>query len=72
MTVLESRIQRRLHEWRRLAESYRRAQRDCEPSEPGWQLNKESADTIERLSAELREDWAASKAIKRSQYEPVR
>ena len=69
-TELENRLERRLHEWRKLAESYRRAQLDCEPSEEEWQLNKENADMIERLSAEIREDLAAAKAIKRSQFQP--
>ena len=69
-TALENRLERRLHAWRKLAESYRRAQLDCEPSEEEWQLNKENADMLERLSAEIREELAAAKAIKRSQYQP--
>ena len=32
----------------------------------GWPLNKENADMLERLSAEIREDLAAAKAISRS------
>ena len=67
-TVLENRVERRVREWQKLAQSYRRAQLDCEPSEQEWQLNKENADMIERLAAELREDLAAAKAVSRSQY----
>lgn len=69
-TDLEKRLERRLSGWLRQAAAYRLAQRDCEPSEEEWQLNKENADMVERLAAELREDLAAAKAIKRSQYEP--
>lgn len=70
--VLESRLERRLQSWRRLSNAYRTAQHDCEPSEQEWLLNKENADMLERLSSEIREDLAAARAIKRSQYEPVR
>ena len=69
-TALENRLERRLLDWRRLAATYRAAQLDCEPSEPEWDLNKENADMLERLSAEIREDLAAAKAIERSQFEP--
>lgn len=69
-TELEKRLERRLSGWRKRAEAYRLAQRECEPSEQEWQLNKENADMLERLSSEIREDLAAAKAIKRSQYEP--
>ena len=69
-TALENRLERRLSGWRRQAEAYRLAQRECEPSEEEWQLNKENADMLERLSSEIREDLAAAKAISRSQYEP--
>ena len=68
-TELEKRLERRLSGWRRRAEAYRLAQRDCEPSEEEWTLNKENADMLESLSAEIREDLAAARAIKRSQYE---
>ena len=70
MTTLETRLARRLSGWRKQAEAYRLAQRECEPSEEEWRLNKENADMLERLLAEIREDIAASKAISRSQYEP--
>lgn len=71
-TALENRLERRLLDWRKLAAAYRLAQHECEPSEEEWQLNKENADMLERLSAEIREDLAAARAIKRSQYDPVR
>ena len=69
-TELESRLERRLASWRRLVATYRLAQQDCEPSEEEWQLNKENADMLERLSAEIREDMAAARLISRSQYQP--
>lgn len=69
-TALENRLERRLLDWRRLAAAYRTAQLEREPSEEEWTLNKENADMLERLSAEIREDMAAAKAISRSQYEP--
>lgn len=69
-TELEKRLERRLARWRVQAEAYRLAQRECEPSEEEWTLNKENADMLERLSAEIREDLAAARAISRSQYEP--
>ena len=71
-TALENRLERRVRDWRRQAAAYRLAQHDCEPSEPEWDLNKENADMLERLSSEIREDLAAARAIKRSQYDPVR
>jgi hypothetical protein len=71
-TALEDRLEKRLREWRRLAATYRAAQLDCEPSEQEWDLNRENADMLERLSGEIREDLSAARAIKRSQYDMLR
>lgn len=68
--ALENRLEKRLRDWRKLAEAYRRAQLDCEPSEEEWTLNLENAEMIERLMAEIREDLAAARAIKRSLFAP--
>ena len=69
-TAIENRLERRLREWQKLANTYRLAQHDCEPSEPEWQLNKESADTLERCISELGGYLSEARAIRRSQYEP--
>lgn len=70
MTALQSRLEKRLREWRKLSDAYRRAQLDCEPSEQEWDLNRENADMVERLASEIREDLAATRVIERSQYQP--
>lgn len=69
-TALENRLERRLLDWRKLAEAYRLAQHECEPSERGWQLNKGIAETIDRLASEVRSDLSAARVISRSQYQP--
>jgi hypothetical protein len=70
MTELEKRLEKRLRQWRRLAETYRDAQHEREPSEEEWELNRAWADAFERCASELGTDLSAAKAIKRSQYEP--
>lgn len=70
-TELHKRLERRLREWRKLRDTYRLAQHDCEPNECEWCLNKENADMIDRLMAEIREDIAAAGAFKRSPFAPT-
>lgn len=69
-TALENRLERRLLDWRKLAEAYRLAQLDCEPSQDEWQLNKENADRLEQCASELRSDLSAARVISRSQFQP--
>ena len=69
-TELERRLERRVAGWRKLAATYRLAQRDCEPSEQEWQLNKENADMLERCASELASDLSAGRVFRRSQFEP--
>jgi hypothetical protein len=71
-TELEKRLERRVRDWRRLAEAYRLAQLDCEPSEQEWWLNKENVETLERCASELASDLSAGRVFRRSQYEPLR
>ena len=71
-TALENRLERRLRDWRRQAAAYRAAQHDCEPSQAEWDLNKENADSLERCVSELSEDLSAGRAIRKSQYAPLR
>ena len=68
--ALENRLERRLRDWRKLRDTYRQAQLDCEPSECEWELNREAADMIDRLMGEIREDLVATAIIKRSQFAP--
>lgn len=53
---LEDRLEKRLLEWRKLANAYRDAQHDREPSEDEWLLNRELAELIERCISELAAD----------------
>lgn len=59
---LEERLQRRLGEWRKLARRYRIAQDGCDVNTDEWWLNKENAEMIDRLSAELAGDLAVDLA----------
>lgn len=58
--MLEERLQRRLREWQKLARRYRIAQDECDVDTEEWWLNKENVEMIERLSAELASDLAAT------------
>jgi hypothetical protein len=64
MTTLEERLQARLKAWRRDEQRFRTAQHDCEPQSEEWHLNKENADTIVRLAAELAGDLSVHELMK--------
>lgn len=69
-TALENRLEKRLGEWRKLAKRYRCAQNECDEQSDEWHLNKENAEMIDRLAAEIREDLSAARAISRSMFGP--
>jgi hypothetical protein len=64
MTTLEERLQTRLRAWKRDEKRFRDAQHDCDPQSEEWHLNKESADMIVRLSAELAGDLSVHELMK--------
>jgi hypothetical protein len=70
-TELEKRLERRVRDWRKQSAAYRLAQHDCEPSEEEWELNKGSAEMLERCASELASDLSAGRVFRRSQYAPV-
>lgn len=65
MTTLEERLQARLRAWAKDERRFRIAQHDCDPQSEEWHLNKENADTIVRLSAELAGDLSIHELMKR-------